>query len=253
MGRVSFQRLCGIVEPFMTPEETSVRAPIPVPMRVSIALYKLGSCGEYRLVANQFGVHKSTVKKFVYLFCRGMVDNAMTNLIRIPDYEEAVQISEHFQRAYGLPQVIGCVDGSHIPILPPSDGYRDFINRKGWASYVLQGVVDDHFWSVNCKVPGSAHGANILRQSELFKKADQLPKFWKLMGKVLFCFILGDPAYPLLEWLIKGYTKSPRLTPQQESFNVYLNAARTCVEIAFGGLKARWRILLKCITHSHLI
>lgn len=57
--------------------------------------------------------------------------------------------------------------------------------------------------------------------------------------------IIGDPAYPLLEWLTKGYTKNTQLTPMEESFNVYLNSGRVCVEIAFGRLKARWRRLLK--------
>lgn len=57
-------------------------------------------------------------------------------------------------------------------------------------------------------------------------------------------FILGDPAYPLMDWIMKGYTHSPNITPQ-ESFNVYLSSARTTVEIAFGRLKSRWRVLMK--------
>lgn len=44
---------------------------------------------------------------------------------------------------------------------------------------------------------------------------------------------------------MKGYTNSPQMTPEQESFNVYLSSARTTVEIAFGRLKSRWRVLLK--------
>ncbi|KAK7878184.1 hypothetical protein WMY93_031181 [Mugilogobius chulae] len=125
MNRASFIRLCVMVDSFMRPAETTVRTPVPLPMRVAIVLYKLGSCGEYRLVANQFGVHKSTVKKFVYMFCRGMVDNVVSNFIKVPDLAEATQIAAQFQRAFGLPQIIGCIDGSHIP-MPPSDGLQGF-------------------------------------------------------------------------------------------------------------------------------
>nr|XP_039260278.1 uncharacterized protein LOC120336620 [Styela clava] len=49
--------------------------------------------------------------------------------------------------------------------------------------------------------------------------------------------ILGDPAYPLQTWLMKGYSGS--LNPSEESFNVYLSSARNVVEHAFGRLKSR--------------
>ena len=146
MTRQSFMTLCGLVEDFMAPEEFTVRAPIPLAMRVAIVLYRLGSSGESRLVANQFAIHKCTVKKFVYMFCKGMVKGPMKDLIRIPNELEASEIARRFETAHGVPQIMGIIDGSHIPVLPPTDGYKDFVNRKGWASYVLQAVVDDERW-----------------------------------------------------------------------------------------------------------
>ena len=49
----SFNKLCGMMEGVLKPEDVTVCAPVPLEMRVAIVLYKLASCVKYRVVANQ--------------------------------------------------------------------------------------------------------------------------------------------------------------------------------------------------------
>ena len=57
--------------------------------------------------------------------------------------------------------------------------------------------------------------------------------------------ILGDPAYPILQWLMKAYPENPTMAQKQKLFNYRLSRARMVVKNAFGRLKGRWRCLLK--------
>lgn len=125
------------------PNPISTRKPTSVEKQVGICLFKLASCCEYRVVGRVFGVHKSTVKKFFYKVIKALNKKLLWKVIKMPDQEEAKIISTKFERKCGLPQIVGCIDGSHFPILAPSEGSKDFINRKHYASIVLQAVVDN--------------------------------------------------------------------------------------------------------------
>lgn len=67
-------------------------------------MYKLTSCVEYRVVANQFGVHKSTFTKIVYSFCKIMVSSVVYSLIKVPTAEEACAIARQFEEKFNIPQ-----------------------------------------------------------------------------------------------------------------------------------------------------
>ena len=131
----------------------------------------------------------------------------------------------------------------------PADLARDYYNRKGFYSIVVQALVDHQYRFLNLHVgwPGSVHDARILSNSEVFEKGESgtlTPNSIRTFSGVpVPVVIIGDPAYPLLPWLIKPYP-GVALSAKKKKFNTRLSRARVVVECAFGRLKGRWRCLL---------
>ncbi|XP_035692548.1 protein ANTAGONIST OF LIKE HETEROCHROMATIN PROTEIN 1-like [Branchiostoma floridae] len=219
--------------------DTRLRAAIPVPQRIAIALYWLASGDLLRTVADLFGVSAASVCHVVHDVCQAIVDVLLPRYLTFPSGERLRETVQGYGEKWGFPQCAGAVDGSHIAIKAPVDGRTDFFNRKGYYSIILQGVVDHLFTDINVGWPGSVHDARVLRNSSIFERAERgtctnIP-----------AVILGDAAYPHLPWLMKAYPDNGHLTREQLIFNYRLSRARMTVECAFGRLKGRWRCLSK--------
>ncbi|KAB0790060.1 hypothetical protein PPYR_15623, partial [Photinus pyralis] len=90
---------------------------------------------------------------------------------------------------------------------------------------------------VYCGEPGSLHDARLLRKSTLYAKAAENEDIFYNM------FLLGDSAYPCLNWIVPPFKDNGNLTVQQKRFNYKHSSTRICVENAFGLLKGRFRRL----------
>ena len=248
MSRDTFEILCTELKPYLERQVTSFREPISVEIRVAVTLWRLATNVEYRTIAGLFGLGRSTVGEIVLDTCEVITRMLTHKYVRIPQGNSLQEVIDGFEGRTGFPQVVGAIDGTHIPILRPQHSASDYYNRKGFYSIIMQAVVDFRglFMDVNIGWPGKVHDARVFANSSFFKKGSNGTLFpnWKhTIGNVdVPLLILGDPAYPLL---MKPYLENVHTTPQEQNFNHRQSRARMVVENAFGRLKGRWRCLLK--------
>lgn len=253
MSKETFTYLCEQLSNRLSWQDTVMRTAISVKQRVAVTLWFLATPAEYRTIAHLFGIARSTVCEIVHETCKAIVDCLLKQYIQFPSGTKLDEIVHGFLTKWGVPQCVGAIDGSHIPIAGTAMNHTDYYNRKGWYSVILQGVVDHsyRFLDINVGWPGSVHDARVFARSSLYSNITEkhvLPdKKITINGIDIPLFLIGDSAYPLDTWLMKPFTHSTSLTQQQQYYNYRLCRARIVVENAYGRLKARWRRLMKRI------
>ncbi|CAM4546422.1 unnamed protein product [Caretta caretta] len=166
MRKATFMRLCAELAPALQRKDMRLRAALPVEKQVAIAIWKLANPDSYRLVANQFGVGKSTVGITLIQVCR-----AINHIRRTVTLGNVHDIVAGFAQMV-FPNCGGVIDGTHIPILAPAHLDSKYINRKGYFSMVLQALVDHRgrFIDINAGWSGKVHDARIFQNTGLFRK-----------------------------------------------------------------------------------
>ena len=254
--RATFNELLNMVNPHVARQDTSMRNCIPPEKILAIGLYRLAHGNSYVSIAPVFNVGKSTVIEAVQDVMNVLYDQR-NQYIKFPTtIAETTECIETFQRTRSeLPNVVGAIDGTHIPIIAPRVDAVDYFSRYQQHDMIVQGVVNGtgKFIDAVAGFPGSAHDARVLRNSNIYQEAEngnilQAPLV-NIDGNDIGPYLVGDSAYPLAPWLIKPFPEGTN-DPDEKTFNKELSRARVVVERAFGILKGRWRVLQKRLDSS---
>lgn len=241
----TFDYLCAHLRNAIQRRDTNMRRAIPADVRLAMTLWRLGACTEYRAVEQLFGVSRSTVCKILRDVCEAVVGILTPLYVRPPDPVEVAA-----GNGFPLPQLAGVLGSLHVPIRAPNENAAGYYNRRGWHSVVVQAAVDSRgcFWDINVGCPGRVTDTQVLCASELYQRAqggELFPGGSQDIGGVhVPIYLLGGCSYPFLPWLMRPY-RAVALTPAQQRFNEYADAARTVLGVAFGRLRGRWRCLTK--------
>ncbi|XP_050066119.1 putative nuclease HARBI1 [Aphis gossypii] len=162
---------------------------------------------------------------------------------------ELTAVRHEFYRKTGFPGVIGCLDCTHVAVVPPSKNlnlnenrYPEYmyVNRKNYHSINVQLICDVNLkiFNVNALFPGSTHDVHIWNNSKVSNTLQELHS-----RNFNNFFLLGDSGYPLRPWLLTPITHP--ITAAEELYNKKQMSTRSIIERCNGVLKMRFRCLLK--------
>lgn len=245
MGRATFDLICEELNSVIAKEDTTLRNAIPVRQRVAVCLWRLATGDPLRLVSKRFGLGISTCHKLVLEVCTAIKTVLMPKYLQWPDEATLRSIKGEFESVSGIPNVVGSMYTSHIPIIAPKISVAAYFNKrhternqKTSYSITVQGVVDPRgvFTDVCIGWPGSMPDDQVLEKSALYKRAEK--------GLLKGVWIVGSSGYPLMDWVLVPYTQQ-NLTWTQHAFNEKIGEVQKVAKDAFARLKGRWSCLQK--------
>lgn len=245
MRRQTFDIICEELNSVIAKEDTTLRNAIPVRQRVAVCIWRLATGEPLRLVSKRFGLGISTCHKLVLEVCTAIRSVLMPKYLQWPDEDALRKVKDEFEGLSGIPNVVGSMYTTHIPIIAPKISVAAYFNKrhternqKTSYSITVQGVVNPKgvFTDVCIGWPGSMPDDQVLEKSALCQRASG--------GLLKGVWIVGGSGYPLMDWVLVPYTQQ-HLTWTQHAFNEKIGEIQRVAKNAFARLKGRWSCLQK--------
>ena len=109
------------------------------------------ACGSFQLVVGRlFGVSKSTMYRTIQSSCCVLPTDAAIRSLPPRQQCETGAMKTAFQAVANFPNVIGCVDCTHIKITAPIVNEHEYVHRKNDHTINVQLICDHDALIMNC-------------------------------------------------------------------------------------------------------
>ncbi|KAH0895722.1 hypothetical protein HID58_045290 [Brassica napus] len=181
MSKSTFNLICDELNAAVAKEDTALRNAIPVRQRVAVCVWRLATGEPLRLVSKKFGLGISTCHKLVLEVCKAIKDVLMPKYLQWPDEESLRSVGETFEAVSGIPNIVGSMYTTHVPIIAPKISVAAYFNKrhternqKTSYSITIQAVVNPRgvFTDLCIGWPGSMSDDQVLEKSLLYQRAN---------------------------------------------------------------------------------
>ncbi|XP_055905253.1 putative nuclease HARBI1, partial [Eupeodes corollae] len=241
VNKVSFKYLLDVLIMYSKP--TRKRFGIPPIIKLSACLRFFAEGGYQTGVGNEgrVGMAQPSFSKVLAEVLEVLEEQLCPQWIKLPKtVAEKRNIALAFYTKHNFPGIVGCVDGTHVQIIAPSENRHLFYNRKGKYSLNVMLLCDNELRIsyVDASHPGACHDSFIWNVSPLKVHFEQ-----EYLNGARNFWILGDAGYPLEPWLLTPH-RTPVPGSRESKFNEVHTSSRNIIERTNGVLKNRWRCLL---------
>lgn len=102
---------------------------------LTLRFYATGTFQE--VVGELIGVDQSTASRTVHRVTAAFLPQ-LPHWISLPSRAEAGRMKQKFYAMQQFPNVVGCVDGTHVRIQAPQEVEHEYVNRKNFHSINVQ-------------------------------------------------------------------------------------------------------------------
>ncbi|XP_022827716.1 putative nuclease HARBI1 [Spodoptera litura] len=229
------------------------RSDISPKYKLLVALSFFATGSYQKLVGSTFGtlMSQQSVSKAINDTVIALnQENILKKWVKFPQTRSQRDlIKRRFYEKFGIPAVLGCIDGTHVAIVRPSENEERFFNRKHFHSRNVMIICDAdlNILSVDASFGGATHDSFIWNQHSIRSHLITLNDAGENV------YFLGDSGYAQRTYMMTPIVDAAEGSPE-ELYNKMHCSARNVVERTIGVLKNRWRCLLgHRVLHYHPI